>query len=295
MIGASTLFSQQASQYSQYRYSLFVINPAYAGNKNNIQGMLSERKQWIGINGSPHSQALAFHAPFKNQKMGFGVNLYNETIGAHGTIGGFGSYSYSIKSPSSSLSFGIRAGFFSYRILSSSLSYRQGSDPSALNELQTNILPAFDFGMHYYNKRFMGGFSITNLTESDLKFVTDNIVRNSLKRHLFGYLGYIFNLSDTWQFQSTVMTKYTLNAPVNIDLNTMFICQSKFGFGLSYRSNQAVVAMVQMWFAQNFRLGYSYDYEFKLTQNTNISGSHELFFGFDLNKKNAAVVNPRFL
>lgn len=291
----SNIVSQQLSQYSQYQYSLFVINPAYAGNKDKIQGLLTERKQWVGIEGSPHSQALSFHAPFKNRKMGVGISVFNETIGAHGTISAFGSYAYSICTSQSSLSFGIRAGFYSFRINQSEITYRQENDPGALTNVQSNIIPAFDFGMHYYKNNFMIGFSATNLTESEISFTTDNIVKNNLKRHAFIYTGYVFTLSDKWKFQPTVMAKLTFNAPVNIDINTSFVYDSKIGFGLSYRSNNALVAMIQFWFAKSFRLGYAYDYEMGLAKSTNIVGSHELFVGFDLNKNNASVVNPRFL
>lgn len=287
--------AQQLSQYSQYRYSLFVINPAYAGNKDQIQGLLSERRQWLGIDGSPHSQALNLHAPIKNRKMGIGLSIFNESIGAHGTTSAFAAYSYSIRTPKSSLSFGLRAGFYSFRVNGSTVSYRDQSDPSALTNLQSNFLPTFDFGMHFYQGNFMTGLSVSNLTETEIDFSADNIVKTSLKRHIFAYAGYVFRLSDKWQFQPTVLGKFTPNAPFNFDLNTSFIYNSRLGLGLSWRSNNAFVAMVQVWFAKNFRLGYSYDYEMKLSSNTNISGSHELFVGFDFNRKNSAVVNPRFL
>ncbi|CAG5077917.1 PorP/SprF family type IX secretion system membrane protein [Parvicella tangerina] len=295
LVVGSNLKAQQLSQYSQYQYSLFVINPAYAGNKDKVQGLITERKQWVGIEGAPHSQALNFHMPFKNRKMGLGVSVFNETIGAHGTISAFGSYSYSIRSAESSLSFGLRAGFFSYRIIQANISYRDENDPGALSNVQSNFIPAFDFGMHYYKRNFMAGFSITNLTESEIKLTGDNVTTNNLKRHAFVYTGYVFTLSDKWKFQPTVLGKLTLNAPVNIDINTSFIYDSRFGFGLSWRSSNTLVAMAQMWFAKNFRIGYSFDYELGLSQMSRISGSHELFFGVDINKKNASVVNPRFL
>lgn len=295
ILGGLLGYSQQLSQYSQYQYSLFVINPAYAGNKDMIQGLLTERKQWVGIDGAPHTQSLNFHAPIKNRSMGLGLSVYNETIGAHGTLSAFGSYSYSIKTKESSLSFGLRAGFYSFRVNQSKVTYRDGEDPSALPNIQSNFIPAFDFGIHYYHKNFMAGGSVTNLTESEIKFTTNNVVTNTLKRHAFVYTGYVFTLSERWKFQPTIMGKLAMNAPVNIDFNTSFIFDSKFGFGVSYRSNKAVVAMIQMWFAENFRIGYSYDYEMGLSKSTYITGSHELFFGFDLNKKNASIVNPRFL
>jgi type IX secretion system PorP/SprF family membrane protein len=287
--------AQQQTQYSQYLYSLFAINPAYAGNKQAMQGILSDRRQWVGFDGAPRSQALIFHAPSKNQKMGYGINIYNETIGAHGILGAFGSYSYSIKSLRSSLSFGLRAGFVNYRIHSSRVLYRDGSDPSAVVNIQSNLIPNFDFGLHYYRERLMTGITVTNLSQSQLRFAAENIVMNSLSRHGFAYVGYIFDLAEKWKFQPSIMLKYTQAVPLNFDLNGTFIYNDKVGFGFSYRSNKSLVAMMQAYISKNIRIGYSFDYELYLNRSANIGGSHELYVGFDISKNKFSIMNPRFL
>ncbi len=289
------VFGQQQTQYSQYMYSLFVINPAYAGNKDNLQGIVSERRQWTGIEGAPHSQSLIFHAPIKKQKMGVGLNVINESIGAHGILGAFGSYSYSLKLSNSTLSFGLRAGFYNFRISADRLNYRDGNDQSALNNLQSNFTPTFDAGLHYYNKRLMGGFTITNLVESQLTFASDNIIKNNLARHGFAYLGYLIDLSKKWRFQPSVMAKFSFSAPLNFDINTNFIYNSRIGLGVSYRSSGTVVGMAQIYLNKFFRMGYSYDFELSHSKKFNIGGSHELFVGFDFNRKNPGIVNPRYL
>jgi type IX secretion system PorP/SprF family membrane protein len=292
---SATLSAQQQTQYSQYLYSLFAINPAYAGNKQLTQALITDRRQWVGFDGAPRSQALVFHTPSKNQKMGYGINVYNETIGAHGITGAFGSYSYSIKNIKSSLSFGLRAGFFSYRVNSNRVDYRDGGDQHVIGNIQSNLIPNFDFGMHYYRERLMGGFTLSNLSQTQLRFAAENIVANNLARHGFAYLGYIFDLGDKWKFQPSSMLKFTRSAPLSIDLNGTFIYQNQVGFGISYRSNKSLVAMVQAYIGKNFRIGYSFDYELYLSRLANVGGSHELFVGFDLSRNKFAIMNPRFL
>jgi type IX secretion system PorP/SprF family membrane protein len=287
--------AQQQTQYSQYLYSMFSINPAYAGNKDNIQLLLTERKQWTGIEGAPHSQSFIFHSPIKSKKMGYGVNIFNESIGAHGVFGAFGSYSYSIKSPESALSFGLRAGVYSIRIQADRVTYRDGNDPSSIVNIQSNVTPSFDAGMHYYKKRFVAGLTFSNLTETKIKFTNDNIIRNNLARHFFAYSGYLIDLSSKWKFQPSAMLKYTVNSPINIDVNANFIFKDKIGIGASYRSNQSFVAMAQLFFGKNFRLGYSFDYELNLSRSATIGGSHEIFVGLDFNRKSQGIMSPRYL
>jgi type IX secretion system PorP/SprF family membrane protein len=286
---------QQQTQYSQYLYSLFAINPAYAGNRDNVQGVLTERRQWTGIEGAPHSQSLLFHSPVKRQKMGYGLSLFNETIGAHGIIGAFGSYSYSIKTRQSALSFGLRAGFYNFRVNTASVNYREDNDPSALVNLQSNFTPTFDAGIHYFNKRIMLGAVVTNLSETRITFVSDNIINNNLRRHAFAYMGYVMEISQKWKFQPSIMAKYAPSAPFNFDANATFIFQAKIGLGISYRTSQSVIAMAQLFLGKNFRIGYAFDYQTNMAKASALGSSHEIFVGFDMNRKNSGIVNPRYL
>ncbi|MFP5437728.1 MAG: type IX secretion system membrane protein PorP/SprF, partial [Bacteroidia bacterium] len=43
--------AQQDPHYTQYMYNMNVINPAYAGSKENLAIGLLYRKQWVDIDG----------------------------------------------------------------------------------------------------------------------------------------------------------------------------------------------------------------------------------------------------
>ena len=47
------VYSQQDPHYTQYMYNMNVINPAYAGSKENLSLGLLYRKQWVEIEGAP--------------------------------------------------------------------------------------------------------------------------------------------------------------------------------------------------------------------------------------------------
>ncbi|MGQ3061000.1 type IX secretion system membrane protein PorP/SprF, partial [Flavobacterium sp.] len=51
--GLSEMNAQQDPHYTQYMYNMNVINPAYAGSKENLAFGLLYRKQWVDIQDSP--------------------------------------------------------------------------------------------------------------------------------------------------------------------------------------------------------------------------------------------------
>ena len=58
-------FSQQDPQYTQYMYNMNVVNPAYAGSKENLSIGLLYRDQWSGFEGAPKTFTL-YSVPSSN-------------------------------------------------------------------------------------------------------------------------------------------------------------------------------------------------------------------------------------
>jgi type IX secretion system PorP/SprF family membrane protein len=65
--------AQQDPNYTQYMYNLSVINPAYAGSKENISGGLLYRKQWVQIEGAPSTGTFFIHSPV-GRNVGLGLS-----------------------------------------------------------------------------------------------------------------------------------------------------------------------------------------------------------------------------
>ncbi|WP_445716443.1 type IX secretion system membrane protein PorP/SprF, partial [Flavobacterium sp.] len=47
------LHAQQDPHYTQYMYNMSVMNPAYAGSKENLSMGLLYRKQWVELEDAP--------------------------------------------------------------------------------------------------------------------------------------------------------------------------------------------------------------------------------------------------
>jgi len=59
-------YGQQDPQYTQYMYNMTVVNPAYAGSKENLSLGLLYKNQWTGINDSPETSTFFSHLPVGN-------------------------------------------------------------------------------------------------------------------------------------------------------------------------------------------------------------------------------------
>ena len=72
--------------------------------------------------------------------------------------------------------------------------------------------------------------------------------------------------------------KATSGAPVEFDLNTNVWLHNIIGAGLSYRTNESVLAMVETQVTAQLRFGYAYDMPFKRPN------SHELVLRYELGR-----------
>ena len=89
------------------------------------------------------------------------------------------------------------------------------------------------------------------------------------------------------------MAKTSSTGKISLDvaLNAMF--NENIEFGLSYRLNSSVNALVNFNVTENLRIGYSYDYSVNNLSKYN-SGSHELLLLYNFNLYGTNAKSPRF-
>ena len=66
---------QQAPHYTQYMYNMNVMNPAYAGSKENISIGLLHRRQWVNIDDAPTTSTFSIHSP-TGKNVGMGLLMF---------------------------------------------------------------------------------------------------------------------------------------------------------------------------------------------------------------------------
>lgn len=290
--------AQQDALFSQYMFNPFAINPAYAGSRNSLSGVLLARKQWAGFSGAPATGTFAVHSPFKGKNFALGFNAIAEEIGPNINSGAFLTYAYHLRLPTGKLSFGLRGGIFSSRLNNNLLRFDDGTDVTNTGGVLKGTTPNFDFGAYYYTQKFYVGLSSSHITAGAINYRGNDLSMN-INRHYMLASGLAIVINPDFVIKPSILVKYVQGAPINFDINTSVLLKKDFWLGASFRSNsafntQSVVGIFEYNITDFMRIGYAYDFAFGKLRNYN-SGSHELFIGLDLNVSKKVSVSTRYL
>lgn len=288
------LQAQQDPHYTQYMYNMNVINPAYAGSKENLSIGMLYRKQWVEIEDAPTTATFSGHAPV-GKNVGLGLSVISDKIGPVEENNIYGDFSYTLQlGGKHKLAFGLKAGLTLHQVgLYSDINHTlpDQNDP-AFSENTSNSYFNLGTGLFYYTNKYYLAFSIPNMMKSKhLDF--DGRKFGSEVSHYFLTGGYVFDVSDNIKFKPFFMMKSAFKAPTSLDLSTNFLFNQKFEAGITYRLEDSFGAMINYAISPNVKLGYAYDH---IVSDLNVTtpSSHEIVLLFDLNFPRKVSSSPRF-
>jgi len=299
LTAAFSSYAQQDAMFTHYMFNTLAINPAYAGSRDALTITALHRSQWVGFEGAPVTQTLTIHSPV-NDKIGLGLSVLNDKIGPTQTTSLNGDFSYTIKvSKKGKLAFGLKGGFNLMQGDLNTISLDQKDDISFANNVESEFLPNFGFGLYYYTTKWYVGLSAPKILEND--FNANNSAGgtddSNEQRHYFLIAGTVFNLNKdgSLKLKPTTFVKVTNGAPVEVDLTGMLIIKDKVEIGLMYRTGDAAGVLLGYNFTDQLRFGYSFDWSFANTTGKYNSGSHEVMLRYDFIYKNKAKIrSPRY-
>jgi len=134
-------------------------------------------------------------------------------------------------------------------------------------------------GVNYFSNKFNVGASIINVINSDLN-LSNTGVENALVNHYYLNSSYKFSTSSGLDIIPSIMFKKIGASPLQLDVNIKTSINNTIWGGLSYRTNDAVIAMIGLNFS-DYTLGYSYDVT---TTKMNIPsyGSHGIVMTYNI-------------
>jgi len=289
--------AQQDPQYTQYMYNLNIINPAYAGFKENLSFGLLYRKQWVEIEDAPTTMTFSGSSPV-GKNVGIGLNVISDEIGPMEENNVYADFSYTLNlGGQHKLAFGLKGGatFLKVGLLDINNTLPDQNDPAFsenVNRTDFNV----GAGLFYSAEKYYISFSIPNMLTSphmDINRNGESLQYGSEAVHYFLTGGYVFDLNPNLKFKPTVMFKSAFNVPVSIDLTANFLINEKFEIGAAYRLDDSVDFMVNYAITPNLKIGYAYDYIVSDLKVTTPS-SHEIVLLFDLNFPKKVSQSPRF-
>jgi type IX secretion system PorP/SprF family membrane protein len=278
------LAAQSLPMYSQYMYNMVNINPGYAGNRSVPSLSAIWREQWVGLPGSPTTKSFTYDAATKDNKNGFGVQLYDDKYVNYIKRTGVNLY-YNFKIPVSDrgvISLGLKGGFYNdtKNLNSTYLGASNYQTDVAYATNLNQVVPLAGAGVYYNDDKFYAGFSAPDLIvfSKVKKYNADNSLFQVNEIHYFLTSGYSFDINDEVQLKPSFLLKATSGAPMEIDLNTNVWLKNMLGLGLSYRTAESVLGMAEVQVTPQLRFGYAYDMPFKRPN------SHELFLRYEFGR-----------
>jgi type IX secretion system PorP/SprF family membrane protein len=287
------LLGQMFPLSDHYVYNALAINPAFAGSEEALSATIFYRNQWVGFKDAPKSQMLSVHAPVFNDRIGLGLLIENNTVGIFKETNFLGNYSYRMELRDGKLSFGLAFGATVYNNGWNELDATDPNDYQLMNNPTSAVLPAISLGTYYYTKKYFIGFSLPLLLSHSLNQSTG---KYELENSFSGYNyfltgGYEFSISPMITFTPSMLVKYHPQNAIQIDYNTLFGLKDKVWVGLSYRSQDILVAMIQCQLNYQFRISYSYDFNMS-SMGKYMGGSHEIVLNYVF-RYNRKVIGPR--
>jgi len=296
MVLQPMLMAQQIPITSQYLTNGLAINPAYAGTREALSANLSYRKQWARITGAPQFQTLSLHSPINNkEKVSLGLMADYLTYGVTKDVGIYAFYAYSVRMGKGKLSMGLKGGLDLSNTNYNRLQFPDGNpvDPLLTGDMKYT-LPNVGAGLYYYTDKYFAGLSVPSLLtyrrdETDQFKVTPDYT------HFKTYFsaGTLIRFADAFKIKPSVLVRYSMQEPLEVDLNANLIFGDLLWVGSPYRmAEKAVVALLDLQITPQLKLGYSYDYQLGHLSNYT-SGTHEVSLRYEF-EYSVTATSPRY-
>ncbi len=276
--------------YAQYLNNPLLINPAYSGLNNNLNAGVTYRKQWAGFDGSPTTYNVNAHTSLLDNRMGVGLIVLKDMVGVNSNTEVHGTYAYRLDLDQKYLSFGLQAGFISFKGNNTDLNPYDKLDP-AFTENQNFSKPSFGAGVILNSERYFFGLSVPRMLKS--KVIVSDVETELYSQHFYAMGAYIFYINEHLRLKPSVLLKSVKGSPLSADVNFALNFEEKYTAGIYTRNLNAYGLMAQIKFAEAYRFGYAFEVPSGNSVGARFT-THELSFGINLalfNFHSTAITN----
>jgi type IX secretion system PorP/SprF family membrane protein len=280
------LLAQELPVYQQYLLNPNLINPALTSYTGCTSFLLTDRHQWIGIQGAPSTQMAGLQKGFldkSNKIHGIGLNLYYDHNGAFRKGGGDILYAYNLIINSKKklrLGLGLSLSIFQNSINESD--FTDVYDPIISGAVTHEIVPDAGAGIFLYSPKFFAGFS-------GIKLLSPTATVQRFERHFYLNSGIILKKRNSaFEFEPSFLLKVTESFKKQIDINIKTVFYDKYWLILSYRNNITTFPLqsTSLISVFGFTLGnitFAYAFDLGLTKMQLYNyGSHEFMIKYKI-------------
>lgn len=302
---SSVVMAQQAPMFTNYSNSYATINPGYGGLSEGINIMGIYRDQWTGfkdINGNavaPNTMMFSGDMPVKFLRGGASLSIMKDQIGFEDNINVNLGYSYHLDLGPGVLGMGLALNMINRSVDFGQFKPTVDNDPALPTGEQSAMLVDASFGLFWQiPESFYIGISATNLFESKGKELLENSSTSASfmgDRTFYLTAGYEYQFNNPLYVLLPSICLMSDIASTQINAGAKLFYNNKFWFGVNYRYQESVAAMVGFKI-NDIQISYSYDIN---TMGLAVQGSHEVCVSYllklDLEKSPRIYRSIRYL
>lgn len=284
----NTALAQQLPQMTQYMINNYAVNPAIAGMQDYYQVKSNIRNQWVGITDAPVTTILSVYGK-KSEHVGLGGIIFNDQVGHTSRNGASISYAYHFPlTQKTKMSLALSGGFIQLKIDASLWNMQHSEDPVAGQGVMIDAVPDATFGINIYADNWYIGAAVPQLLSVNLDLLDSDFQRayntviapdGKLKRHIFVLGAYTHSFNPYWAIEPSMLFKHVSPSDPQFDFGLKTIYNDKLWFGMDYRNNGDLAALLGYSIQERFEIGYSYDIITSPELSGHTSGSHEFMIG----------------
>ncbi|MBN1597424.1 MAG: PorP/SprF family type IX secretion system membrane protein [Bacteroidales bacterium] len=284
---SSALFAQQLAVHNQYYLNSSLVNPAATAITDCKTFGISDKHQWLGIQGAPSIQTFYAQVPkqfSKYKKHGLGANLVRDNNGATQNLGCELIYTFQmfLGRSNTRLSLGLSGKLGQYTFDERDFT-EYLIDPAISRTVFSEFYYNAASGFYLYSDRFFGGLAVYNLlplsTEYYLEYGNDSFFSTLLAGYYFKPRKNKFNI------KSTVYIARGENL-LQVDLKNRICFENQISSGILIRkylgdlmsANQNVILFVG-YDLDKWNFQYCFDLGINRLQMNNY-GSHQVSVGY---------------
>lgn len=271
--------AQQDPIYSQYINNPMTINPAYAGLNNRLNASVSYRNQWTGFDGNPTTFNFNSHLSLLDNKIGAGLLVMQDQIGNTKNTEVEAAFSYKLPiDDNNTLSFGMQAGFITFRNNVGELNLEDPTDEAFL-QTENVTRPNVGVGAILKSEKYFIGLSIPRLLNTVLDQGGQTF--ELYDRHFYLFGAYVFYINENIRLKPSALLRGVSGAPMSVDLNFTATLNEKYGAGIFTRNFNTYGLQLQARITEKLKLAYT----FEIPTGNSVGSSfitHEIFLGFEL-------------
>jgi len=279
----SSAFAQQRVQSSFDHVNGFNLNNAYAGFDSCVHVFVQHKQQWVGVDGAPVTTQAQGHMPLQNN-LGVGIKVSSWKAGLLRTTNISGTIAKHLDITSR------------YRLGAAlSVGYNQfnfGTDDAVafdsdnyLNQSAANGGGVYtDLGILFGNEQLEVGLAIPRLMSTAVNLDAGSESNElNVERYLNAHAAYSYAVNSEFAVRPMLIYRSIPGDGAIVDVKAGLSYLDKLAFNLGYRTNNGLLAALDLTVSDQFRLGYAYDAGMSRL-NAVSNGSHELLLGFRMCK-----------